>query len=255
MRTVWSKALGAAVALCLALVTPAAAVDGEILIDQAQVKEGGITRGDAPGFPATLNRPGRYKLSGNLLVPAGVNAIEVVAADVTIDLNGFTIASDPPGAAGSGVVASSGGLLRVTNGTVTGFSGAGVTKFSGRAVIENMRILSNGRNLDLSAESQVRNSTIANGGGSGVEPGIRCFARCLIEQNIITGHTGSGIKTEAGGTVVLGNVITGNGFDGIQSSEHKSGYGDNILVDNGPGGQVSGLVSPLHPNACEPACP
>jgi hypothetical protein len=56
--------------------SPTLAVDGEILINQAKVNAGGITPGDAAGFPATLGRPGRYKLSSNLVAPAQVNAIE-----------------------------------------------------------------------------------------------------------------------------------------------------------------------------------
>jgi hypothetical protein len=80
------------------LAAPAAAVDGEVLINQAEVNAGGIGPGDGAGFPATLSRSGRYKLTGNLKVPAGKNGIVVTAHDVTIDLNGFTITSAPPGA-------------------------------------------------------------------------------------------------------------------------------------------------------------
>src|SRR5690348_11736797 len=126
----------------LLLAGPALAVDGEILISQGKVNAGGITPGDTAGFPATLSKPGHYKLSGNLSAPAQQNAIEVTTADVTIDLNGFTISSATPSQAASGIVALvGGGLLRVMNGTITGFSGSGVDKSPGRAVIENMRLL------------------------------------------------------------------------------------------------------------------
>jgi hypothetical protein len=51
-------------------------------------------------------------------------------------------------------------------------------------------------------------------------------------------------------------VIVGNGSFGLQSAETTSGYGNNILVgNNGGSAQVSGLVDPLHPNVCAPACP
>jgi Right handed beta helix region len=253
--TIESYAFAAAAALCVGLVAmPANAVDGEILISQAKVNAGGLTPGDTAGFPATLSRPGRYKLSSNLVVPALANGIEVTANDVTIDLNGFTIRSNPPGQAASGVFALAGeGGLRVINGTITGFSGSGIVKSPGRAVIEDMRILSNGRNLELSADSHVRNSTIAN--GTDVSAAVRCFARCLIENNIVTGNAGAGVALEAGGGVVLANVIVGNGFAGILSSDNRTGYGNNILLGNGSGGQVSGLVYQLHPNVCDPACP
>src|SRR5262245_22491973 len=93
--TARASLIAAAVTTSAVLIAaPATAVDGEILIDQARVNAGGITPGDAAGFPATLSRSGRYKLSGNLRVPAGMTGIGVTANDVTIDLNGFTISSD-----------------------------------------------------------------------------------------------------------------------------------------------------------------
>src|SRR5213079_870780 len=53
---------------------------------------GGVTPGDAPGFPVTLSVAGSYRLSGNLTVPdENTNAIVVSADNVTIDLNGFSI--------------------------------------------------------------------------------------------------------------------------------------------------------------------
>jgi parallel beta-helix repeat protein len=237
------------------LATPALAVDGEILLDQAKVNAGGITPGDAPGFPATLSRPGRYKLTGNLRVPAGQDGIEITQHNVSIDLNGFTMSSNPPGQSLTAIQASGMNGLRVANGTITGFAGYGLYNADGAlAVVENMRILSNGYNLDLPADSHVRNSTIANS-TNGASVGIRCTSRCLIEQNIVTGNTGAGVALAAGGGTVLGNVIVGNGFDAIQSSVNWTGYGDNVLLGNGAGGQVSGLVAPLHPNFCVPACP
>jgi Right handed beta helix region len=248
----------ASLAVALAAM-PAAAIDGEVLINQAKVNAGGITPGDSAGFPATLSRPGRYKLSSNLTVPAQMNGIEVTANDVTIDLNGFTIRSAQPGQAASGVVSLVGeGLLRVVNGTVTGFSGSGIVKSPGRAIIEDMRLLSNGHNLDLPGESQVRNSTIANGNSTFPNPGpaVRCFGACLIENNIITGNLGAGVASENGGTTVIGNVIVGNTGVGVFSSSTKIGFANNILIgNNGGGAQSTALAVQLHPNVCDPACP
>ena len=75
--------------LCMALIgTPAAAIDGEILITQAKAVLGGTTPGDAPGFPISLTLPGTYKFASNITPPPGQNGIEVTASDVTIDLHG-----------------------------------------------------------------------------------------------------------------------------------------------------------------------
>jgi hypothetical protein len=246
-----TKTIPAVIATCAALVAvPAAAVDGEILIDQAKVKAGGITLGDDPGFPATLSKPGRYTLSGNLVVPAGSRGIEVTAHDVTIDLNGFTMRSNPPGQAGDAIDAGDFTRLRVVNGTVTGFGGAAV-RGGASAVVENLRAASNGTGIAVGQQSRIGNSTIAGGIG-----GVSC-GQCLVEQSVIAGNTGNGVTLSGGQSVVLGNVIVGNGSFGMTSVFEASGYGANILIGNNGGGeQVTGTVaSQFHPNYCAPACP
>ena len=68
------------------------AVDGIVLIDQSHALAGGITPGDAAGFPVTISQPGSYRLSGNLIVPdMNTTAIVITADGVTLDLNGFSI--------------------------------------------------------------------------------------------------------------------------------------------------------------------
>jgi len=238
-----------AVLICCAAfcAAPARAADGEILINQAAVNTGGITPGDIAGFPGTISRPGRYKLTGNLVVPANMMGIEVTANDVTIDLNGFTIR----GTANSsyyGIVANiDTSRLRVANGTITGFSITGV-EASSFSVIENMRLVSNNYGMRGKENTRIRNSTIANNGMRGIE----CFPGCSVEGSIIAGTANTGIYFPAGGGTVLGNVIVGNGGYGLSSSGAATGYGQNILVGNQA--QVFG-ASQLHPNVCTPACP
>jgi hypothetical protein len=187
-----SKCAGAAIAASVLLAAPAAAVDGEILVNQAKVNAGGITPGDTAGFPATLSRPGHYKLSGNLTVPASTRGIEVTANDVTIDLNGFTIRSSSPGA--YGIYAESIERLTVVNGTITGFA-YGIYASGGAATaVENMRLVSNetmGANAGQYA--RILNSTIANNGSDGVACGA-----CLVEGNIITGNGFYGVLVSFG---------------------------------------------------------
>jgi len=57
-----SHVIRATALLCAGLLAmPAAAVEGEILINQAKVNAGGITPGDTAGFPATISRAGPLK--------------------------------------------------------------------------------------------------------------------------------------------------------------------------------------------------
>ncbi|MPZ55047.1 MAG: hypothetical protein GEU91_00865 [Rhizobiales bacterium] len=245
----------------LLLATPALAVDGEILLDQARVNAGGITPGDTPGFPATLSRPGRYKLTGNLKAPAEKDGIEVAQHDVTIDLNGFTISGAPSTTVVAGVLALpvGGGVmaqrLRVRNGTISGFAagddGYGIAA-GWFAVIENMRIIGNSIGVSA-AYSRVSDSTIAGNHFAGVG----CFG-CLLEQNLISLNFGYGAIVGEGDSV-LGNLIVSNLYEGLFCSG-TCGYGNNLLFENNGGGpQVAGSgffpPPPLHPNVCDPACP
>ena len=250
-------AVVASSALLLAGPRSVLAADGEILINQAKANAGGVTPGDAAGFPVTISRPGRYKLVGNLTVPAGEIGVEVTANDVTVDLNGFTIRSASPGQSGDGVFGSpdSANRLRVMNGTITGFGSFGVSNrlasAAEGAIIENMRIVGNSTGIFIGPHAQIRDSTIANSQGGN----IGCVDSCLIEGNVIVGsQNGAGI-TMTGGTVV-GNVLVANKFWGLVSDVTPTGFSNNVLVGNNSGGaQVAGPAVQQHPNVCDPACP
>lgn len=54
-----------------------------------------LTLGTEP--PYTINQPGSYYLSANMITASGGNAISIQAENVTLDLNGFTISSPPGG--------------------------------------------------------------------------------------------------------------------------------------------------------------
>ena len=121
--------------VCTALIaTPAAAIDGEILINQAKAIQGGITPGDVPGFPITLTRPGTYKFASNITPPpstifdtrrtATASLIEVKEPDVTIDLNGFRLHGQ--GRVEYGISVPTHVSLTVRNGTIAGFQDTGI---------------------------------------------------------------------------------------------------------------------------------
>ena len=185
-------------------------------------------------------------------MPASQYRILVTQHDVTIDLNGFTIISSPANQALIGVYGEASGDftgLEVMNGTIAGFQQYGVFNSDGaRTVVENMRLLSNGTGIWVGPESRIRNSTIANGG-----IGVRCYDSCLVEQNLITGHTSVGIEVSGG--QVIANVIVANRY-GLSSFGAATGYGGNMLFgNNGGGAQVTGGAAiQLHPNVCQPAC-
>jgi hypothetical protein len=256
MRTPNASLKVFSVMIALAASTQAGAVDGDVLISQAKINAGGITPGDAPGFPATLSRPGRYKLSGNLTVPNGAVGIEVTQDDVVVDLNGFTISSNRPGQAMGGLFVRDGDRTWVANGTITGFQSYGVYLAGGAfAVVENMRIVSSGGPLYGAVytghQARIRNNTIVNSNSGGI---VDCV-ECLVERNIITGSTHYGIGFR-GGQVIDSVIADNKGLAlSVSTLPDKAGYGGNILYrNNGGGPQVNGGYQ-LHPNVCSPNCP
>jgi hypothetical protein len=113
-------------------------VDGQIAITQARAMAGGVTPGDAPGFPVTISQPGSYVLSGILTVPnAGTDGIVIAASHVTIDLNGFAILGPTDCSGGLSPCAGAGtghGIttptdqfnITIRNGTIQGMGFAGI---------------------------------------------------------------------------------------------------------------------------------
>ncbi len=121
--------MGLVVGAAIGLSVPgASAIDGVVEINQERTLVGGITPGDAAGFPASLTQPGSYRLTGNLEVPSGSDGVTIVADDVTLDLNGFTVRGSNT-SSGFGIgksLAALEGANRVTlrNGNVSGLETA-----------------------------------------------------------------------------------------------------------------------------------
>jgi hypothetical protein len=90
-------------------------VDGAVLINHSTVSTSG-------GFPYVVSQAGSYKLSGNLVVDAGKNGIEISAPNIFLDLNGFDISCG--GATDSHRVACISGIaavhdISIRNGTIS----------------------------------------------------------------------------------------------------------------------------------------
>lgn len=163
--------------------TPAAAVDGVVLITQSSALAGNVTPGDTEGFPVSISRTGSYRLAGNLQVTADKNGIEVTATEVSIDLNGFRM--DGAGVALTGI----GGYQRsltVRNGTLRAFRGHGISTRGALLIVEDMRISENGgsgvyTDTANSVSARIESSTIFGNAGNG----ISCSQSCHVEGNII----------------------------------------------------------------------
>jgi len=115
-----TKVLLRLLSLAVLLSVSAFAVDGVVLINQASVMAAG-------GFPYRIMNPGSYKLSGNLVVPANVDGVDISADNVALDLNGFTITGNGGGSAifsrNSGITVKNGAVVNFGIGIALGETG------------------------------------------------------------------------------------------------------------------------------------
>jgi hypothetical protein len=241
-------------ALALLPAAPAAA-QGEIIITQAKANAGGVTPGDAAGFPVTLSLPGAYVLGSNLNPPANAIALRVTSHNVDIDMNGFSL--NGVGMATFGLY-STFGEGHIHDGIIKRFrfDGISLTGNSNSWVVENLQIVNNGRygiNAAVSNYSRyLGNSILVNGTGPQGGSGIYCGHFCHVEGNTISDNFDNGVITLSG--TVLGNSIFSNGDVGVGDyiDAADTGFGNNTIVGNAPNVYN---VTPLQPNMCIPtAC-
>jgi parallel beta-helix repeat protein len=183
-------------------------------ITQIKANNGNVTSGDAPGFPVTISRSGRYLLTTNLTVPnANTTAIEITVDNVTLDLNGFTISNSGTLEPGTGIGVSVNDTNRVNTTVVSGtvqHMGSHGIHLGHLARVERTQVIGNfGYGIDVGSNSTV-SSNIANGNG---DDGIK-----VGESSIVTGNTvrfnGDGIDVLPGSSVT-NNVATDNSRVGI----------------------------------------
>jgi parallel beta-helix repeat protein len=220
----------------------ASGVDGVTEINQPRAVAGGVTPGDGAGFPVTLDHPGSYRLTGNLVVddPA-TTAIVVGSSDVTIDLNGFTISCNtgvsPCGAgAGHGIDASSRVNVAISNGTVREMGGDGIIT-GANARIERVRLLANHHNgATTGNNSALAGNTATNSGNDGMTAGVSS----TLTNNTARDNGRGGIETSSNCTI-SGNTLNNNDVFGVycnggctidRNTANENGTGVSLLGGN-----------------------
>lgn len=237
-------------ALALAAALPASAqkqgggstaAAGVVTIEQAKAEAGGVTPGDAPGFPVTLSVPGSYRLAGNLTVAdANTTAIVITSPNVTLDLGGFTVAGPVQcSLLGTGTVCNQIGVgdgvavlipnynlraaVAVVNGTVRGMGRHGLHSNSSFDGFRAERVF---------AVGNARNGIFVNGGS-------------VSDSHVLeNGQIGIG----GNHLLLVGNVVRGNGTSGI--SVNVSSAGVHNVVQGNPVDVTGGGMRNLGPNLC-----
>jgi hypothetical protein len=156
--------------------------------------------GSAAGVTAQslINRSGSYVLVRNLVngSKTGASAIAIVAPNVTLDLQGFTISSTSS-KTGSGINATGQSNVVIRNGIITGSGGPAIVA---------------GNNANISGITMTAN-------GSGISCGIGCVAR----DNLIQGNLGVGMTFSDATSGYVGNVLQGNNGNTVGTAGQVSG--------------------------------
>jgi hypothetical protein len=210
----------------LFIVTASAALasDGVIEINAAQAVAGGVTPGDAAGYPVQLTRPGSYRLTGNLDVSAlagaqNLTAISIESSDVDLDLGGFALIGPSvcggfpfacaPSGTGSGIRSLAEDRTRVHHGAIRGFGRVGIL---------------------LQADSKVVDVTVSNCAQGGISSGTGS----LISDNAVSVNGGPGIQLATG--VVRDNSVRGSVFFGIYVSSNATVVNNTVSQTQSSGG-------------------
>ncbi len=190
------------------LVAPALlyAEDGQILINQSTVMAAG-------GFPYKITQSGSYKLSGNLVVSTHVDAIDIGANNVTLDLNGFTISNVSTDACAGllpcaftavGVNSTSNYGVTVRNGALSGFGTGVALQGAFNNMAEEIKALGVNTGLSLVGAVVRRNNVTA------ISTGISC-SQCVITENVVFG-LGNGLNISF--SYYASNNLTASGVSG-----------------------------------------
>jgi parallel beta-helix repeat protein len=173
------------------------------------------TPGDANSV-LRISASGSYYLMENLSVPAGFHGIEVIADNVTIDLNGFQIVGEAgslTGIIGDGSPRS----VVIRNGNIVGMGGAGINMLDGIAsdsvhnAVDRVAVSGCGGSGFLAGNNTtVRDSVFRDNGANGIFIGTSSLIeRCVSNDNGLTGVVATA------GSVVADCTADGNDAGGI----------------------------------------
>lgn len=254
---------------------PTLASDGVVEINQAAALAGGVTPGDAAGFPVTISAPGSYVLTGSLAVAGTTSGIDISVDDVSIDLNGFTI-SGPEVCTGSGATLSCSGTsggsgirnvyhdrLSVHDGVIRGFQQGIATGDQARiervsiaqtatygvlaqnnAIVRDCHVaLADSYGISVDGGAHIQGNVVEGGRLTG----IFSSTQAVVQSNTVRGN-GGGIEVGVG-SVVTGNSVTQSHAPGLGIyAGGISTISGNSVFANGGGGVYTGAASTVEGN-------
>ena len=211
-------------------------------------------------LPFIITNSGSYYLAGNLTGSVGAFGITISSGNVTLDLNGFTLAGVP--GANSGISLTAGTNVTIRNGNISGWPADGVFTSAPAMrnfLIERVNFSGNGSGLSVfnalivnctingstgdgiqAFSSTVRDCSVDGNGGSGIYLSPGNALHCLVQRS---GQ--HGIHANSSGCVITENICRGNNTLNSVSNAGIYVNDSNNRVENnqvaGSGGAGSGI--------------
>lgn len=215
-----------------------------------------------------ISQPGSYYLTSNLTGVNLKNGISIIAANVTLDLNGFTLIGVP--GTGRGInVANNLNNIVIKNGTITAWVGGGIVTGGGGfgGTIENIHADGNtGAGITVNNAMTIRNCTATNNSLIGIETySATTIIGCTASNNGSHGFTitsgvnisncsanqngANGFNSTFGGNVFFNCVARQNDASGfnIFSETHITNC---LAIDNGLDGIRAASRNFIFGNSC-----
>jgi hypothetical protein len=191
--------------------------------------------------PFTISTPGSYYLTTNVVVGTGL-AIQITTNYVTLDLNGFTIASTDPGNSGAGILLGGGDSdITIFNGYIRGSvtnNGSGVYSGPGfnNGIIFNSVVPQNIHISNVTVSGVLNNGIFLGGVNSVLVD--RCAVHTVGGSGIVAGVVADSTAEDCGNDGVDANATAHNCYGA--SSRDGDGINCSGTAENCRGDSVSG---------------
>jgi parallel beta-helix repeat protein len=189
-------------------------------------------------IPFAISSSGSYFMTSNFTGVAVQNGISILADDVTLDLNGFTLTGVPGSFDGIRAIGTLHNIS-IGNGVVVDWGDDGIDLFSaGESHVMRIRAEGNSREgIRVGNGCTVRDCTArANQGFSG---GIAAADGCVIDGCIAETNNTAGINVGSG-SIVIDCIASHNREDGIEAGPNST-IADCVARSNGAAGNWNGF--------------
>jgi Right handed beta helix region len=214
-------------------------------------------------LPINITQPGSYYLTQSFAQIFQAQAIFIQTNNVTIDLCGFTVQSTGGGGV-TGISISSLASVGITNvqvrnGTITGFTAAGIKCFGTRnCIFEDLAVTECGATgLDMQdfgsypvAGNVVRRCRFCDNGGSGVALGSSAADIQNVFENCDSiNNTSAGFALAAPGNFIMNCRASGNANNYVITGGNRGGVivlptANSVAISGASGGLGTGSTDP-----------